>query len=447
MKLQILSALTLALMIGCNEVEDRLAWSPDGKQAALRVEDRLYLMDANGKLSDVIASNVTGAAWLPDGRGLVLTRSLTVLRWADAEELLPAEEISAVQSLAKGLLALGVRGLDQFELKRPELASAAILYLGDTQSNALHEAVQKDTNPAKLEADLSNMRTTQVAEVSVFLLAGKEPRVIQRSLTVLSQALPSPAARLVAFQADGKLAVAPLDGSTNRVTVTEKLLGAYGWTADGKAVVYANRLSDKDNTEITIAGITHRVVVGPNGELMAGQSLPLGMNASTFTPRVKCLPDGRALFSGQPMQLPSPALVQPPSRFYLIDPAQGTNAAPVAIPSEAGSLPQDLAAFAPSPDGRTIAIVERGSDAVAVLDVKSGAVEVISPKRGWNSKVLPAWRGPDELYFAALPAASTNRPELFRWRRGGAPVAISTNWPEAIVNTLLEKPRQKSGPS
>jgi len=79
---------------------------------------------------------------------------------------------------------------------------------------------------------------------------------------------------------------------------------------------------------------------------------------------------------------------------------------------------------------------------VAVLNIASGAVEVVSPKRGWNSKVLPAWRGTNELYFAALPASSTNRPELFRWRKGSAPVAISTNWPDVVVSTLLRKPQK-----
>jgi hypothetical protein len=441
MKHHILCALLLALMVGCNEVEDRLAWSPDGKQAALRVDDRLYLMDANGKLSDVIASNVTGAAWLPDSRGLVLTRLLPVDKWADAEQMLPAREADAAKAVAKGLLAFGVEGADQLELKRPELASAAILYLVDVQSNALHEAVQKSRDPAKLEADLSNARTTGVSEVSIFLLAGKQRRAIERSLTSLTQPLPSPTTPVVAFQAGETLTVAPLDGSTNRVTVTDKLLGGYGWTPDGKALVYPNRISDKDNSDIIVAGITHYLVVDTNGALNAGQKLPLSMNASTFTPRVKCLPDGRALFSGEPLQLPSRAVVQPATRFYLIDPALGTNAAPVTIPGEAGSLPQDLAAFAPSPDGKQIAIVESGSDAVAVLDVASGALEVVSPKRNWKSKVLPAWRG-NELYFAALPSEPSTRPELFRWRKGSAAVAISTNWPDSVVSTLLQKPEK-----
>ena len=429
-------------MVGCNEVEDRLTWSPDGKQAALRVDDDLYLMDASGKLTGIVASNVTGAAWLPDGRGLVLTRCFPVAKWTEAESLLPASDIAAAKMLGKAWLAFGVDGADQLELKRPELASAAILFLSDTQSNELHEAIQKSKDPAKLEADLSSARTTSVAEVSILLLAGKESRVIERSLTGFEQPLPSPTAPVIAFQNGDTLTVAPLDGSTNRVTATERLLGAYGWTPDGRALVYADRISGKHSPDITVAGVTHHVVVETNGALVAGDKVPLSLNASTFTPRVKCLPDGRALFAGAPLQLPSPAVVAWTPRFYLTDPAAGTNATPVAIPSEAGALPQELAVFAPSPDGRQVAIVESGSDAVAVLEVASGVVQVVSPTRGWKSKILPAWRGTNELFFAALPASSTNRPELFRWRKGSAPVAISTNWPDAVVNTLLGKPQK-----
>ena len=125
MKLHTICALSIVLAAGCNEVEERLAWSPDGARAVLRVDDRLYFMDTNGNLSAVVASNVTGAAWQPDSRGLVLTRSLTVSKWEDAAKLLPPAEVDACQTLATSFLALGVKGLEQFELKRDELGDAA----------------------------------------------------------------------------------------------------------------------------------------------------------------------------------------------------------------------------------------------------------------------------------------------------------------------------------
>ena len=441
MKLHTICALAVVLVAGCNEVEERLAWSPDGARAVLRVDDRLYFMDTNGNLSAVVASNVTGAAWQPDSRGLVLTRSLTVSKWEDAAKLLPPAEVDACQTLATSFLALGIEGLEQFELKRDELASPALMYLFDTQSNALHEALQKSKDPGKIESDLSNLRTTQVAEVSIVSLDGKQLRVIERTLTGLSQARPSPTVPAVAFVRGDVLTVAPLDGSTNRVAATERSMGVYDWTPDGKALVYAVRQSDKDASGFQFADINRHLVIDTNG-MVAGELQPLTVNASTFAPRVRCLPDGRVLFAGVPLQLPGPATGAGATQFYVIDPALGTNAVPTALPAAAGTLPQDLAAFAPSPDGRQIAIVESGSDVVAVLDVATGALEVVSPKRGWKPKVLPAWRGTNELYFAALPESSSTRPELFRWRKGSAPQAISTNWPAAVVSSLLAKPEK-----
>jgi hypothetical protein len=441
MKLHTITALSLLLLAGCNEVEERLSWSPDGSRAILRVDGKLYFLDPDGNLSGVIASSVTGAAWLPDRRGLVLTRSLTVDKWQDAERLLPADEVASVQSLAKSFLALGAEGTEQFEPKRPELVSAAILYLFDSHSNALHEALQKSKDPEKLEADLSNLRTTQVAEVSVVAPDGQTLRVIERSLAGYDQPRPSPKAPAVAFTRDETLIVAPLDGSTNRVTAAEKLTGGFDWTADGQSLVYAARLSEKDASDI-IARVERRTVMDAAGAWVAGEPTPLTMIYTTFRPRVAGLADGRVLLASLALQLPAPAAAEQIARLYWIDPAVGTNAAPVAIPSAAGALPQDLASFAPSPDGRQIAVVESGSDSVVVLDVTSGAAEIVSPKRGWKSRILPAWRGSSELYFAALTEDSSARPALFRWRRGSAPVAISTNWPDEIVSSLLRKPEK-----
>lgn len=448
------SLCALLLTVGCNEVEDRLAWSPDGTRAALRVGDSLYLVDTNGNLSDVIASNVTAAAWLPDSRGLVLLRSVSIANWKDAESVLPSEEIAAVKTLAKALPDLLRAGLafgdgdatqffEEFEMKHPEFLRPALLYLFDSEPAVLREAMQKAKDPNKLEADFSNSRTTEVAEVSLLLLIGNESHVIERTLTGLGQPLPSPGTPVVAFTRGEALTVAPLDGSTNRVAVSDRVAGVFDWTPDGKALVYAVRQSDKDVSNPQLADINQRIVIDTNGALVAGDTLPLTMNASTFAPRVRCLSDGRVLFAGNPLQLPAPATAVTSVSFYLIDPTMGTNAVPVTIPSQPGSLPQDLASFVPNSNGRQIAIVESGSDAVAVLDVATGALEVISPKRGWKSKILPAWRGTDELYFAALPESSSARPELFRWRKGSAPQVVSTNWPAAVVNSLLEKPSER----
>jgi len=448
----------LLLATGCNEVEERMEWSPDGTRAVMRLGDGLCLVDANGNISSPLVSNVESAAWLPDSQGLVLLRELTVTTWADAERLLPPEETATVKSLAKGLPDLlkaglaaadGDSGAIEQKFFKPlkwegsEVLSPTILYLLDTQPAALRQAFQGCKDPAKLEADLTGDSTTKVAEVSVLLLAGNQPsgppRAIERTLIGLQQPLPSPSAPVVAFARGDSLVVAPLDGGTNRALVADKIR-SYDWAPDGKSLVYAVRLSEGGSGDIELARIERRTAIDASGALVAGKALPLALTASTFTPRVRCLPDGRVLFAGFGMQLPVPATAPQEAHFFLVDPSQGTNAAPVAVPSPPGALPQELAYFAVSPDGRQIAIAESGSDAVAVLDVATGELEVVSPKRGGKSRVLPAWHGADELYFGALPESSSTRPELFRWRKGNTPQIFSRGWTDEAVGTLLEKP-------
>jgi hypothetical protein len=454
MKFRTICALSLVLTAGCNEVEDRLSWSPDGTMAFMRSGDELRLVETNGTISALLVSNVEAAAWVPDSHGLVLLRQLTATNWADAARLLPPEEAAAVQSLAKGvpdLLKAALAAADgdseaiegkffkPLKMKFSELLSPAILYLRDTQPAALRQASQGCKNPAKLEADLTSLSTTKVAEVSVLLIAENRssgsPRVIERTLTGLQQPRPSPSTPVVAFVRDNVLIVAPLDGSTNRASVAEKVQGVYDWTPDGKSLVYAVRLTQNESGDINLSRIERRSVIDATGALAAGDVLPLALNGSGFTPRVRCLPNGTILFAGFRQQLPASALATRESRFFLIDPSLGTNAAPTAIPSTPGSLPQDLAAFAPSPDGKRIAIVESGSDVVAVLDVATGVLEVVSPNHDAKSRTLPAWRGNDELYFAAY----STRPEVLRWRRGSTSQVFSGTWSDGVVTGLVEK--------
>jgi hypothetical protein len=454
-----LAVVALLLTIGCNEVEERMSWSPDGTRAVMRSGDELRLVDATGNISAPLASNVESAAWLPDGQGLVLLQQLTVTHWEEAARVLPPEETAAVQSLAKGFPSLlkaalaaadgdpeAIEGkfLKPLRLEFSEFISPTILYLRDTQPDALRQAIQGCKNPTKLEADLTGLSTTKVAEVSVLLLTGNQPsgppRAIERTLTSLQQPRPSPSAPLVAFVRDDVLIAAPLDGSTNRVRVAEKVQGVYDWTPDGKSMVYAVRLAEKwESDAINLTRIERRTVVDAAGALVEIGPRPLAVIGSTFEPRVRSLPDGRVLFASLVQQLPAPAEATQEARFYLIDPSLGTNAAPVAIPSAPGALPQELSSFAPSPDGRQIAVVESGSDVVAVLDVATGALEVVSPKHDRKSRTLPAWRGADELYLAALPKPDSARPEFLRWRRGSTPQLFSSAWPDEVVNSLVEK--------
>lgn len=454
-------AVVLALAAGCT-VEERMVWSPDGSRAAVELPSGLCLADTNGVLSPPIASDVTHAAWLPDGRGLVLLREWAVTNWAEVRRLVPPDETVPVEALAGALPALLKSALaavsNDFDALSTKVFAplgmgalpweAAVLCLRGEHPQAWTEMLNS-IEPAAARAEatekLRDAGQAVVREISVARLDGVRssagpPLVVMRSLQRLADPRPSPAGALLAFLCDDALTVAPLDGGTGRVTIAEQVTGSYDWTPDGRALVFAVRLAKEWETSgINLAHVQRRSAVDSNGIPAAGASEPLALSAFAFPPRIRCLPDGRVLFAGVPMTLPS-AEVAGAARFY-IAPGGGTNAGPVAVAAGAAALPADLGAFAVSPDGTRVAVAESGSDSIAVLDLATGALEVVSPGRGAKSRTLPAWRGNRELYFVALPAPGSRRPGWMRWSAGGAaPEVFSAGWPAVAVDGLMELP-------
>jgi len=452
----LLAVAALFLVTGCI-VDERMFWSPDGQRAAVRVPEGLCLVDTNGNLSAPLISDVTFAAWLPDGRGLVVLRRLSATNWHEISRLISPEERAPVEALAVGLPGLISGILDAasndvsvieekfFKPLKLDIGVgfvAGLICLRDTQPDTFRKLLGRVKGTEQFEKELTDAGNAIVQEISVLRLDGNklagQPVVLERTLAELREPRPSPSAAAVAFARDDVLTVMPLDGSTNRVAVSDKVTGSYGWTPDGKALVFAARLSEKwDQGTINLAHIQQRVVIGTNGEPIEGDALLLGTGAFAFTPRVRSLPDGRVLFASQPVQLPAGANSESEARFYIVDPGKA-NAAPIAIPSEPGALPADLAAFALSSDGRYVAIAESGSDVIALMEIASGHVDVASPKRGARNRTMPAWRGSDELYFAALPETGAKRPEWIRWRKGATPQVISGRWPDTAVQDLVE---------
>lgn len=450
----------LALITGCY-VEERMFWSPDGTRAVVRLPEGLCLVDANGTISAPLTSDVTFAAWLPDSRGLVVLRRLAVTNWSEITRLVPRQETAPVETLARGLPELlkaalvaadgNVEAVEEKFFKPLRLEGtpallAGLVCLRDTRPAVFKELLRGVKDAGQFEKDLA-ANSLPVNEISVLRLDGDKlsgkPLVLERTLADLGEPQPSPSAPVVAFLRDDVLTVAPLDGGTNRIEVADKVAGRHDWTPDGKSLAFAVRLAEKrESGTINLAHIQRRSAISATGALTAGDNQLLGTGAFAFTPRVRCLPDGRVLFASLPLQLPKPASSTSEARFYLIDPAKGPDAVPAAIGSEPGALPADLAAFSVSPNGRQIAIVESGSDAVAVLDIASGRLEVVSPKRGAQCRTLPVWRNNDELFYAALPSTGAKRPGWMRWRKGAAPQFFSGRWPAGAVQGLVEMPRQ-----
>ena len=173
---------------------------------------------------------------------------------------------------------------------------------------------------------------------------------------------------------------------------------------------------------------------------MSGQKVVVTTLAMAVLPAhqtLQALPDGRILFASQPITLPvagaGPELAP---QFYLVA-ADGRSVQ--AIPTVPGDLPTDLNFFVASPDGRHIAVVEEGTDAVALVEVNTGKTTLISqPHPGWRCETVPAWKSATELTFASLDE-KTKVPAMMLWTASGGVRNLSTSWqPQATSDWLSE---------
>ena len=141
----------------------------------------------------------------------------------------------------------------------------------------------------------------------------------------------------------------------------------------------------------------------------------MAATACSGAQRLAVLPDGAIFFASLPSATPA---VPATARLFLIDPARGKDARPVAVPADPRSLPGTLPLFAVPPDGKRVALVDGSKDAVAVPELATGKVDAVFPDLGWKCRTLPAWRSIDQLAFAALlPFPRPHRPHARRGPR------------------------------
>ncbi|MEK7677882.1 MAG: hypothetical protein AAB676_18795 [Verrucomicrobiota bacterium] len=452
-----------ALLLGGCLPEEFIWWSPDGQTAAVRTSDGLRLTGTNGQLSAVILpGEIQSASWLPDGSGLIVSRSFKLTNWAAAEKMIPRGEAAATMQMARAIPDLLKAGLTASGGSWDNLEEKFLKPLGMTESQVLEPAlscalslhreqivaaIASFTNAAALEAELYSAETNGISVYEISILSMRndrpagEPRALIRSLRPLLDPVLSQRHSILAFRTgEGALKAMTLDGKSSLVVAGENVPSVV-WSADGRALIHV--VMGKSDQ---VGEIRSRTVVSGSGELLPGapqaETLAMAAFVASASPRLRVLPDGRILFASVPITLPArTASIHPGAQFFLLDPAK-PDMAPVAVAIKEGSLPDDLSAFAASPDGRFVAVVEGGTDVVAVLELATGKVKIVSPSHAdGKSRMIPAWRNHRELTFAALPTATAARPELILWQADAPERTLSKDWPDNVVRPWLEAPR------
>lgn len=449
--------------------EDYIWWSPNGETAAIATSDGLRLASTNGQLSAVVLpGEIQAAAWLYDSSSLIVSRSLKFTNWAAIENLIPAQENATARQMAGAipdLLKAGLtvtdgdaKALDDKFLKPLGIADSQVLGPAwfcalDLYRRQIQGVMAGFTNSAAIEAELLSSETNglEVYEITVLpVREGQvcgEPRALIHSLYPLAYPVVSPRYPIVAFLAGkGRLQALTIAG-TNSLVVADENVAAAAWSADGRSLIHFVAKEKERIGEIRL-----RTVVSAAGQLLAepakADTLAIVAVLPESRARLAALPDGRVLFASVPLTLPArPTSVNPSAQFFLLDPAN-TNSAPMAVEVKEGSLPDDLSAYSMSPDGRLVAVVEGGTDAVAVLELATGKVRIIAPShQGCKSRLIPAWRNGRELVFAGVPSSTAARPELLLWQPGAAARVLSAGWPDDVVKSWLEMSQKEGEPA
>jgi hypothetical protein len=453
--------LLLALLFaGCDETLEKMEWSPDGKQAAVLLRGDLCLSDAAGVLSAPLAGDVISATWLPDGSGLIGIRSLHPQSWKEAVALLSSEEATTLEQLALAFIGflegaleasdgsfdeIADRFLAPLKIDSSEKLAAILACVSHTQAKPLKKLIGKAPKKQReqLERDFSEIRQIRLQQLFAVRFDGSHSADLRSFLCTadaLSEARPSPDGRSAAFVREGTLQLIALESGAKPFNASQPVIGSIAWEKDGKSVAFASPTSKWEPGKNNLSTVTRIEVAREADEWKAAEPVKIAQICSPYLPRVRALPDGSLIFASVETSFPSLPSAHSESSFFVVSPGSEGKKPMKKIKCDGGLLPADLSSFAPSPDGKQLAIVDGEGDAVRLLTVETGSVQTVWPKDRCKSRTLPAWRGARELFFVGLPKEAVARPEWMQWSAEGGARVFSGHWEEAGLTPLLFVP-------
>lgn len=449
-----------AALAVCGCFPERIVWSPDGQRALVVTKERLYLCDPNGKLTDLGTGAPACVAWLGDSNRFAAATTEKLTTWRDLEPLLSKEDKDRLVRLAEDMreeilkserVDLGklkcVRDKDNGDLL------AAKMYLRDRHASGLAEklgATWKEFESAARES--SAIRICEIVGSAL-----KPGPMLARSVNgVASIRIPSHE-KAIAWSAarpgkqDGSTAdlfVVPTDGKGDPRLVAGPCNWHFDWGPDGRWLVCAVTEGEGSGKGAPLLKIERREVCAADGTLLPkpGSAETLAWGSFGAMTRIRCLQDGRILFSSTEVQLPiAPNDLPTKGNLFAIDPSRQATTVRLLPRSAEANVPDDMDFFSVSPDGAKVCI-PGGKGEVAVVELATGEVHTIvdKPKEDTPKQKLytvPVWRAGGELCLMVPPGhplGSPTRAEIILWSGPGKARLLSKDWPDEVIKGLSE---------
>jgi hypothetical protein len=433
------SLLVGVLVLGGCLPEKKVLWSPDGKTALVRGAEALYLCDELGQLGPPVAAVARSAAWLPDSRRFVVVEETEAKEWRDLLALLSAERRAELELVAKAAVdewAAQDKTVENFQpqalhgLTAGETAAVLAIVL-DKYADVVRPKVKAD-DWAKIAQERPSFYVLRLGTVG----EGRQARLgepLLRRIDMPAELRVAPDGRTLLYthpsgsdDETARLFAWPLAGGQDPVLIAEHTSLYADWSADGQFIAYAaTRSALPQNADLVLGTLNRRRVCGPDGALLA----PLGnveeLAGLLFQPylRVRCLRDGRVLFSGLDITLPC-TTQESPQRvgLFAVDPGRY----PGVIRLTPGGMPvHEVTLFEPSPDERFVSII--GDEGLTLIELATGATWPVT-KLADKTQVESVWRTRDEVCALVSGPEPQSPPRVVLLKLDPAAHTSTTQW-------------------
>ena len=482
-----IASLLLLIIVGC--IPKRYEWSPNGLWITVLSQDGLRIADAKGNLSPAILPGVTIATWFPDSSRLLVSVPEDVASWDDLKAVLTSDQITSIadaidrvhdfastydwktsgdvdwfnflsrvgneEKLARG--ADAARVFDQW-------GGAIGLYVRDHDDPAL-----KSKMPAKRWQELSQVHQ-HIALVESVAFDGQKFD-IQQQTAVPNQQNPtelriSPTGRqaLVVFAGDNSVCdlwEISLDGQQSPIKLSDSAAWYPDFSPDGRDVYFVRAVGAQTNNNDSRLGSLSRLrVLDDKGMMKPHPDNPDDLVGVLYSglERVRCLKDGRVIFSSVDVSLPATGGDLPSKpQLYALTPNQPT-VTRLLTRKAFESVGGGAWWFELSPDSSHVAIgSETGT--IAVVDLTDGSVSQAQsqPMPGYTDSTgstvtVPSWRNNQQLTFAA-PGADNEHWSVQLWTMtqqpgasnqvAGKSINLSATWPPELLTDIRPQPATK----
>jgi hypothetical protein len=282
------------------------------------------------------------------------------------------------------------------------------------------EALRAKLSPG----DWNNVKSEHAdfGELMIARIEGDQIRpgiLLHEGLEKIEEIRVSPDDRAVAFTTDlapdsdkeFHLLLARVD-AVGATIVAERTAAFPDWTSDSRGLVYIQAAEGAAKDDLRLGTLVRRGVLNDKG-MIAIQKDPEELAGSMFSKmaRVRCMRDGRIMFSAVEFSLPvaTKDVDAEREKLFVLDPARQSTLVRVIPRGEEANMPKNLTFFELSPDEQRVLVGGYEGD-VSVLTIATGDVSKLQDPGDYNLMAAPVWRNKNEITYARRNPTAEGKP-------------------------------------